>query len=81
MAEASATGLPIIAFDAGDSKRILEKYDYGFIVNNNQQFAEKTLWLLQNPITKGARSKSAQSQLRQLDFSITVNEYKEFIAL
>ena len=81
LAEASVTGLPIIAFDAGDSKRILEEYDYGFIVNSDQQFAEKTLWLLQNPITKGARSKCAQSQLKQLDFSITVNEYKDFIVL
>ena len=81
LAEASATGLPIIAFDAGDSKRILEAYDYGFLVYNNQQFAEKALWVLQNPITKETRSKSSQKQIKQLDFLITVNEYKEFIAL
>ncbi len=57
LAEASATGLPIIAFDAGDSKRILEAYDYGFIVIITSEFAEKSLWVLQNPITKDAIKK------------------------
>jgi glycosyltransferase involved in cell wall biosynthesis len=81
LAEASATGLPIIAFDAGDSKKILEDYNHGFIVNNDNEFAEQALWLLQNPVTKEVRLKNAQKQLKLLDFSITVKEYKEFLAI
>ena len=81
LAEASASGLPIVAFDAGDSKKILEAYEHGFIVNNNKEFVEKSLWLLQNPIPKEVRLKNAQKQLKLLDFSLTVKEYREFIAL
>ena len=33
LAEASATGLPIIAFDAGDSKKILENWIYWFVID------------------------------------------------
>lgn len=81
LAEASATGLPIIAFDAGDSKKILENYKHGFIVNNNKEFVERSLWLAQNPVLKEVRSKNAQKQLRLLDFSLTVNEYFRFLEL
>ena len=81
LAEASATGLPIIAFDAGDSKKILEAYNHGFIVNNDNEFAEQALWLFQNPVSKEVRFKNAQKQLKLLDFSITVKEYKEFLAI
>ena len=81
LAEASATGLPIIAFDAGDSRKILEAYDHGYIVCDNKEFYEKALWLYENPVKKEVRFKNAQKQLKRLDFSLTVKEYKEFISL
>ncbi|MCH1538694.1 MAG: glycosyltransferase, partial [Flavobacteriaceae bacterium] len=81
LAEASATGLPIIAFDAGDSRKILEAYDHGYIVCDNKEFYEKVLQLCKNPVKKEVRFKNAQKQLKRLDFSLTVEEYKEFIAL
>lgn len=81
LAEASATGLPIVAFDAGDSRKILEAYEYGFIVHDNKEFFEKALWLYKHTITKEARFKNAQKQLKLLDFSITVKEYKKFLAI
>ncbi|MDG2492629.1 MAG: glycosyltransferase [Flavobacteriaceae bacterium] len=81
LAEASATGLPIIAFDAGDSRKILEAYEHGYIVCDNKEFYEKALWLYENPVKKEVRFKNAQKQLKRLDFSLTVKEYKEFISL
>ena len=81
LAEASATGLPIVAFDAGDSRKILETYEHGFIVQNNKEFVEQVLWLYKNPFTKEIRLRNAQNQVKLLDFSLTVKEYKEFIPL
>ena len=66
--------LPIVAFVAGDSKKILEAYEYGFIVNNNKEFVEKSLWLLQNPIPKVVRLKNAQKHFIQRHIGPSVQE-------
>ncbi|MDB9779425.1 glycosyltransferase [Flavobacteriaceae bacterium] len=81
LVEASAMGLPIIAFDAGDSTRILANYSYGYVVKNVASFLEKLIWLLDNSPSDSDRSSAADKQRKALDFSTTLVEYKEFINL
>ena len=41
LAEACSFGLPLIAYDAGDTKIILKEYPYGKIVSSEKEFIEK----------------------------------------
>lgn len=80
LVEAAAMGLPIIAFDAGDSKRILSNYIYGYLVENKQSFVEKLFWLLENSPTENDRLGEGIKQRKLLDFSKTVIEYENVLA-
>lgn len=81
LVEAAAMGLPIIAFDAGDAKKILADYDHGYIVENEASFFEKLVWLMDNSPSDSDRSSAADQQRKALDFSKTLLEYKEFLNL
>ena len=81
LVEAAAMGLPIIAFDAGDAKKILADYDHGYIVENEASFFEKLVWLMDNSPSESDRSSAADQQRKALDFSKTLVEYKEFLNL
>ncbi len=81
MVEASASGTPIVGFEAGDSKLILDAYDLGYSVRYQAEFINRLDKLTNELPSKDQKIRAAQKQIKQLDFSITVNEYKEFIRL
>ncbi|MGC6501514.1 MAG: glycosyltransferase [Flavobacteriaceae bacterium] len=79
LVEAAAMGLPIIAFDAGDAKKILANYSLGYNVENEASFYEKLVWLMHNSPSNKDRHNAAAQQIKALDFSLTVKEYNQFI--
>ena len=81
LVEAAVSGTPIVGFEAGDSKLILDSYDLGYSVSNQKQFMDRLNRLMKELPSQDQKLKAAQKQLKQLDFSITVNEYKAFIKL
>ena len=81
LVEAAVMGLPIIAFDAGDAKKILANYSLGYNVENEVSFYEKLVYLVNNSPSNSERHRVATQQRKILDFSLTLNEYKEFIDL
>jgi glycosyltransferase involved in cell wall biosynthesis len=81
LVEAAVMGLPIIAFDAGDAKKILANYSLGYNVENEVSFYEKLVWLVNNSPSKSKRHSAATQQREALDFSLTLNEYKAFLDL
>ena len=81
LVEASVFGTPIIGFEAGDSKLILDPYDLGYSVDTQAEFINCLDQLTNELPSKGQKIRAAQKQIKQLDFSITVTKYKEFITL
>lgn len=81
LVEAAVMGLPIIAFDAGDAKKILANYSLGYNVENEVSFYEKLVWLVNNSPSDSERNSAAIQQRKVLDFSLTLIEYKVFIDL
>jgi len=81
LVEAAVSGTPIVGFEAGDSKLILDSYDLGYSVSNQKQFMDRLNRLMKELPLQSQKLKAAKKQLKQLDFSITVNEYKAFIKL
>lgn len=81
LVEASVSGTPIVGFEAGDSKLILDAYDLGYSVKNQKEFISLLTHITDTPPSPEKKSDAIQNQLKLLDFSLTVKEYKEFIAL
>lgn len=81
LVEASVSGTPIIGFEAGDSKLILDAYDLGYSVETQSEFINCLDKLTKKLPSKDQKIRAAQKQIKLLDFSLTVKEYKEFIAL
>tara|TARA_B100000767_G_scaffold224280_1_gene213328 strand:+ start:3249 stop:4289 length:1041 start_codon:yes stop_codon:yes gene_type:complete len=81
LVEAAVSGTPIVGFQAGDSKLILDSYDLGFSVSNQKQFMDRLNRLMKELPSQDQKLKAAQRQFKQLDFSISVNEYRAFITL
>ena len=79
LVEASASGIPIVGFEAGDSKLILDAYDLGYSENTQAKFINRLDKLTNEIPSKDQKTRAAQKQIKQLDFSLTVTEYKEFI--
>ena len=79
LVEASAFGTPIVGFEAGDSKLILDAYDLGYSEDTQAEFINRLDKLTNELPSKDQKIRAAQKQIKQLDFSLTVTEYKEFI--
>jgi len=79
LVEASASGTPIVGFEAGDSKLILDAYDLGYSEDTQAEFINRLDKLTNELPSKDQKKRAAQKQIKQLDFSLTVTEYKEFI--
>ncbi len=79
LVEASASGTPIVGFEAGDSKLILDAYDLGYSEDTQAEFINRLDKLTNELPSKDQKIRAAQKQIKQSDFSLTVTEYKEFI--
>jgi len=77
--EAMVCGTPIVAFEAGDSKLILENYKFGKIVKTESDFINQLQKIIDNPFQKKKIELEIKKQKSLLDFKKTVMEYKEFI--
>jgi len=77
--EAVTHGTPVIGFEAGDSKHILQGYPFGYTVESNKSFLTHLNSLAKNPPTTEARLAEAKKQQQKFDFSLTLTEYEHFI--
>lgn len=77
--EAVSYGTPVIGFEAGDSKHILDTYSLGSTVETENEFLNQLQILLQSPPSIEMRMNEAEKQKERFDFSVTVKEYEEFI--
>lgn len=77
LAEACSFGLPLIAYDAGDTKIILKEYPYGKIVSSEKEFIEK---LKELTYTDFEKRKVVGEVFREKNrFSKTVENYIQFL--
>ena len=79
LVEAIVSGLPVIAFEAGDSKQILKSYPYGVTLDSNRTFLEKMHFFSKHPFTVEERLKELLIQKEKFNFKKTVAEYKRFL--
>ncbi len=79
LVEAAVSGLPIIGFEAGDSKYILDRYSLGYSVSSKKKFLDKLQEIENQPPTFDQRKKAAQHQQMKLNFKETVKEYLHFL--
>ena len=77
--EAVSFGTPVVGFEAGDSKLILESYPFGSTVESEHEFFEQLQRLLVSPPSIESRLMEAEKQQKRFDFSLTLKEYEEFI--
>ena len=75
LVEAASVGLPIVGFEAGDSRLILEDFRFGYLVNTQSEFLDKLNYILYNPIPEEQKEEETLRQQKLLDFNITVQEY------
>jgi glycosyltransferase involved in cell wall biosynthesis len=79
LVEAAVSGLPIIGFEAGDSKYILDRYSLGYSVSSKKMFLDKLQEIENQPPTLDYRKKAAQDQEIKMNFKETVKEYLHFL--
>ena len=79
LVEAVVSGVPIIGFEAGDSKLILDNYKFGYSVNTRSEFIEKLRFVLDNLISEEEKENEIVRQQKLLDFRITALEYLQFL--
>lgn len=81
LVEAMVSGLPIIAFEAGDSKRILQDYPLGYTVKSKRSFLLKMEKMSLHPFTINERNTELLIQKEKLNFIKTVEDYQKFLSL
>ena len=79
LVEAIVSGAPIIGFEAGDSKLILDNYRFGYSMNTRSEFIDKLGFVLENPVSEEEKEKEIVRQQKLLDFRITAQEYLRFL--
>jgi len=79
LVEAVVSGTPIIGFEAGDSKLILDSYKFGYSVNTRSEFIEKLGFVLEKPVSEEEKEKEIFRQQKLLDFKATTQEYLRFL--
>jgi len=79
LVEAIVSGTPIIGFEAGDSKLILDNYKFGYSIKTLSEFINKLSFVLDNSISKTEKNEEIVRQQKQLDFKVTVQEYLCFL--
>ena len=79
LVEAICQGCPVVAFEAGDSKLILEKYEFGVLVNTRIEFINCLVKKIQKPPSVNRREQISKLQKRIFQFEQTVDEYEKFI--
>jgi glycosyltransferase involved in cell wall biosynthesis len=81
LVEAVISGTPIVGFEAGDSKLILDNYKFGHSIKTRKEFMNKLRYVIDNPVDEEEKTKEIAYQQKQLDFSITVQEYWNFLEM
>jgi glycosyltransferase involved in cell wall biosynthesis len=81
LVEAVISGTPIVGFEAGDSKLILDNYKFGHSIKTRKEFMNKLRYVIGNPVDEEEKTKEIAYQQKQLDFSITVQEYWNFLEM
>jgi len=79
LVEAICQGCPVVAYEAGDSKLILEDYEYGDLVYSTTEFINCLAKQIQKPISEIRRLKISSKQKGIFQFEKTVDEYEKFI--
>ena len=79
LVEAVVSGTPIVGFEAGDSKLILDNYKFGYSVNTRSKFIDKLGFVLNNTIPEDEKEEEISRQQKLLDFRITAQEYLRFL--
>ena len=79
LVEAVVSGTPIVGFEAGDSKLILDNYRFGYSINTCSEFIDKLGFVLENPVSEEEKEKEIVRQQKLLDFKTTAQEYLRFI--
>ena len=79
LVEAMAVGTIIVAFDAGDAKKILANYPYGKVVDNSSMFIQQIEDYMDSAPSQAIRLKEGRNQQKLLDFSLTLREYQEYL--
>ena len=79
LVEAVVSGTPIVGFEAGDSKLILDNYRFGYSMNTRSEFIDKLGFVLENPVSEEEKKKEIIRQQKLLDFKTTAQEYLRFL--
>lgn len=79
LVEAICQGCPVVAYEAGDSKLILEDYEYGDLVHSKTEFVDCLIKRIQKPISANNREEISNIQKVIFQFEKTVYEYEKFI--
>ena len=79
LVEAVVSGTPIVGFEAGDSKLILDNYRFGYSIKTRSEFIDKLGFVLDNLISEEEKENEIVRQQKLLDFRKTAQEYLRFI--
>ena len=79
LVEAICQGCPVVAYEAGDSKLILENYQYGDLVHSKTEFINCLIKQIQKPVSANRREEISNLQKSIFKFEKTVDEYEKFI--
>ena len=79
LVEAVCQGCPIVAYEAGDSRLILENYEYGDLVHSKTEFVNCLIKKIQKPVSAIMKEEISKFQKSIFQFEKTVDEYEKFI--
>ena len=79
LVEAICQGCPVVAYEAGDSKLILENYEFGDLVRSKTEFVNCLIKKIKKPPSAKMREEISKLQKSIFQFEKTVDEYEKFI--